>query len=171
MNFANTNKILLLHYRDLSRADEMLGIKAQTALSNTEEERGASPERSLSVNILDESAAPPFWRRPIAIVAALAIIVVAGKWLGDIANRPPLPSEAIRETASEQKSTPLAKPEAHQDSSIVTAQDQSTFTQLNGPLTPVRWKAPTEPQQMRSARLKRRRKLKSVRRRTFNASP
>ena len=130
---ANTNKILLLHYRDLSRADEMLGIKAQTALPNTEEERGASPERSLSVNILDESAAPRFWRRPIAIVAALAIIVVGGKWLGDIANRPPLPSEAIRETASEQKSTPLAKPEAHQDSSIVTAQDQSTFTQLNGP--------------------------------------
>ncbi len=126
---ANTNEILLLHYRDLSRVDEMLGIKTQTALSNTEEDSGAGPERSR----FDESTAPPFWRRPIAIVAAFTMIVAAGKWLGDIANRSPLPSEAIRDTASEQKSTPLGKPEPNRDSSIVTAQDQSTFTQLNGP--------------------------------------
>lgn len=74
-----------------------------------------------------------FWIYPTGMVAAVAMVVVAGIWLSDIANKPLLPGEAIRETASAQESTPLAEPEAHRDSPTVTAQDQSTFTQLNGP--------------------------------------
>ncbi|MGA8172631.1 MAG: restriction endonuclease [Methylocystis sp.] len=133
---ANTNNVFLIHYRDLSHVDKILGIKLQVSLSNTEDGGSANPERRLAKNMLDKSAASPFWRGAIAIVAALAIIVAAGKWLGDISDRLPLPSEAIQETANEQKSTPLTKQEARRDSSIVAAKDQSTFTQSSGPADP-----------------------------------